>query len=171
MKKMIFALPLLLISGACSHKNMVKSDELAGDTFTTTVPERGIPKRTNYSGRFVLSALAFKMSGDYSDNVAVRVNDSGELTYFPDPADISEKSRPVDLGDGWWLDRQGIGDGYRFTKYTFKEYAALKQVPSRQELLDAIIPGAVVTEVHPFPSIPASEAMDHLSEIKKELND
>lgn len=89
---------------------------------------------------------AFKMSGDYSNNVAITLN-AGKIVYFPAPSDISENSKPTPLGDGWWLNRQGISANSVFTKYTFEEYSKLKQVPSIEELKASIIPGARVTEM------------------------
>lgn len=90
---------------------------------------------------------AFKMSGDYQNNVAITLTPDGTITYFPAPTDITEQSRPVSLGDGWWLNRQGISPNSVFTRYTFEEYSKLKQVPTLQQLKDAIIPGARVTEM------------------------
>ena len=110
-------------------------------------------------------ASAFKMSGDYADNVAITLNADGVITYYPAPSDITESSRPVSLGNGWWLNRQGISPQSRFTRYTFKEYAALSQTPSIEQLKDAIIPGAIITEWKVFP-IPASEALSRLDEIR-----
>ncbi len=164
MKKIVFAIPLLLVSSACTHKSTVKSEEMKDSVVTSmTVTRR--PASGVKPASAVLKASAFRMSGDYSDNVAVGVGADGKLTYFPAPGDISENSAPVDLGNGWWLNRQGVGVGYRFTKYTFGEYSKLDQVPSAQELIDAVIPGAVVTEMRTF-DIPASEAMSHIDELK-----
>ncbi len=90
---------------------------------------------------------AFRMSGDYADNVAVTLDAQGNLTYFPDPRDITADSKPVPLGDGWWLNRQGLSGNSVFTRYTFEEYSKLKQVPSIKELKASIIPGAKVTQI------------------------
>ncbi len=88
---------------------------------------------------------AFKMSGDYADHVAVTLDGAGNLTYYPAPGDITAASAPVKMGDGWWLNRQGLGPGSVFTRWTFAEYAALKETPSQEEIKAAIIPGACVT--------------------------
>lgn len=115
--------------------------------------------------RTVLKASAFKMSGDYADNVAVTLNADGSLAYFPDPSDISEASKPVALGNGWYLNRQGISPRSVFTRYTFEEYSKLKQVPTTEELKAAIIPGARVAGWQQLPYTP-QEAMSRLEEIK-----
>ena len=133
------------------------------DTIEKTVKVKG-----GGTQAFVLKATAFKMSGDYSNNV--RVGKDGRLSYYPAPGDISLSSAPVPLVDGWWLDRQGIGKGYQFTRYTFEEYSQLKETPSAETLLESVIPGAVVTSTRQL-SVPASEAMDRLDEIKRELSE
>ncbi|MDE6026657.1 MAG: hypothetical protein K2G23_01115, partial [Muribaculaceae bacterium] len=83
---------------------------------------------------------------------------------------ISVNSKPIDLGNGWWLNRQGLGPNSVFTRYTYEEYSKLPSVPSQQELKAAIIPGARVSEWRQL-SCPASDAMSHLQEIKAELKD
>lgn len=94
---------------------------------------------------------AFRMSGDYSDNVAITLDSQGNLVYFPDPRDISADSKPTPLGDGWWLNRQGLSGNSVFTRYTFEEYSKLEHVPSIKELKAAIIPGAKVTQIRVLP--------------------
>lgn len=168
MTAVLLALPLSGLLFGCSHKDVVKSDELSGSAMTSMIEPRGIPKKSPAPVSVVLKASVFKMNGDYANNVAVAVDGNGKLTYFPDPSDINQSSCPVEVGDGWWLNRQGIGKGYKFTRYTFEEYSRLEKVPTVTELLDAIIPGAEVTELRTF-DIPASEAMDRLTEIKSLL--
>lgn len=111
-------------------------------------------------------ATAFQMNGDYADNVAITLNADGTLAYFPAPTDITEASRPVDLGNGWWLNRQGISDRSVFTRYTFEEYTKLKQVPPVEELKKAVIPGSAVTLIQELP-VPASEAMQNLDSLRR----
>ena len=110
-------------------------------------------------------ATAFQMNGDYADNVAITLNANGSLAYYPAPTDITETSRPVDLGNGWWLNRQGISDRSVFTRYTFEEYAKLKKAPSAEELKKAIIPGSAVTLMQELP-VPANEAMENLDSLR-----
>ena len=50
------------------------------DTIEKTVKVKG-----GGTQAFVLKATAFKMSGDYSNNVAVRVGKDGRLSYYPAP--------------------------------------------------------------------------------------
>ena len=105
----------------------------------------------------MLKASAFKMSGDYANNVAVTLDDSGNLVYFPAVSDIRAGSKPTSIGDGWWLNRQGLGPNSVFTKWTFEEYMALPATPSPAEIKSAIIKGAEVTEFRQLP-VPAAQA-------------
>jgi len=104
-----------------------------------------------------MKATLFKMSGDYANNVAVTFGPDGNLTYFPAPTDLSAESVPAEVGEGWWLNRQGLGPNSVFTKFTFDEYRALKTVPTPDEIKAAVIPGARVTEFRRL-VLPASEA-------------
>ena len=106
------------------------------------------------------NATAFRMSGDYADNVAITLREDGTLLYYPAPSDLTAQSAPYPLGSGWYLNRQGLGNGSVFTSYTFAEYMALPQAPSQEELLKAVIPGAVVTEIIELPITAADAAAD-----------
>ncbi len=178
MKKLIIPLSVSIIiaTSACSHKNVADNAAVGAQAEQS---EMIISQGKSYRGGAIgyrdskpvnamPKATAFKMSGDYADNVAVTLGPNGEMLYFPAPTDISANSAPVDLGDGWWLNRQGIGAGSCFTKYTFKEYSALKKVPTQSELKEAIIPGAKVTEIRQLP-FSASEAMQNLDSIRSFL--
>lgn len=147
-------LPAAVILSACSQRQQPAAES----QFT---PEPIPAERMHIADlppmNTVLKATAFRMSGDYADKVAVSVGANGQLTYFPAPSDITPASRPVALKDGWYLNRQGLGPGSSFTRYSFEEYAALKAVPSPSELLESIIPDAVVTDFVTL-DIPASDA-------------
>ena len=140
----------ILFLAGCSGKKEIATQQppLVTDRLIGLNDMQALPKAT-----------IFKMSGDYADNVAVTVNASGVLTYFPAPSDLTAASAPVALGDGWYLNRQGLGPGSVFTKWTFEEYSALPAAPSTREIIDAIIPGARVTEFRTLP-IAASEASE-----------
>ncbi len=118
-----------------------------------------------------MRATLFKMSGDYANNVAVTLGPDGRLLYFPAPTDLTDESAPQEVGDGWWLNRQGLGASSVFTKYTFDEYRALKTVPTPEEIKAAIIPGACVTDFRQL-VLPASEARGlEPKELLKYLNE
>lgn len=97
-------------------------------------------------------AVIYRTSGDYNDNVPVTLDTSRTaIISYPAPSDITSASAPVTLADGWLLDRRGISAGSAFTRYTYGEYAALPAVPTRAQLMEAIIPRAIVTEIRRLP--------------------
>lgn len=140
---------LLLSATACRS---------AGEAAAT--PEVTV-KQKMYTGSEVFAvpnATIFRMSGDFADNVGVTLNSDGTLAYYPDPTDLTSLSRPLYLGNGWYLNRQGLGKESVFTSYKFDQYRELKQVPSHSEILNAVIPGAKVTEMKELP-VTYSEAL------------
>jgi len=167
MNKLAYMLPIAAFCMACSHK-AVDTAVYEGTDGPTAVYVKPTPVRGSRPAA-IPKATAFRMSGDYADNVAVTTDQQGNVTYYPAPSDISESSRPVDLGDGWWLNRQGIGENSVFTKYTFNEYMRLKNVPSASELKAAVIPEAKVVEMVKLP-YNINEAASHINEIKDYLN-
>lgn len=147
---------------SCSSKsNIITIPVSQGDSFggPVTLPE---PAPGRYIGpvpsRMLPKATVFKMSGDYADHVAVTLDDKGNLVYFPAITDVNANSAPTAIGDGWYLNRQGLGQNSVFTKWTFAEYHALDKTPTPEEIKDAILPGARVTSFRTL-DVPASEAM------------
>lgn len=167
MKKTLLCLPLVALLAACSPRsNMITVKTTTTTTTTTTTKsesqQTSMPQPeviVSDPAAMVLKASAFKMSGNYAKNVAVTLAPDGSLIYYPAPTDISEASAPVEIGDGWWLNRQGLGSGSVFTKWTFDEYRALKSTPSPAEIKAAVIPGARVTEFRRLP-VSASKAAE-----------
>lgn len=119
---------------------------------------------------YILPATVFQMSGDYADRVGVTLGLDGSLVYFPAPTDVTASSAPYPLGDGWYINRQGIAPNSVFTKWTFDEYAALDKVPSAAEIIEAIIPGAKVTRMEQLP-LNINEAINNPAECAKYLKD
>jgi len=122
-------------------------------------------------------AVVFRANGNYADNVMIRLDDNGNILYYPAVSDISDRSSSLPVGDGWYLDRQGAAlSGTAFLKYTYAEYAALPETPSLAELKAAIIPGAKVIETQVLPLSPAeAEAgpnalKEHLKSTQQTIN-
>lgn len=155
-KTAILACAGLLMLGACSHKT-------TGDQ--TIQPSTAPGMVLGTPAAMLPKATLFKMSGNYADKVAVGYS-NGQLTYYPAPTDISAASAPLEIGNGWWLNRQGLGQNAVFTNWTFAEYAALKKTPSVEEIISNIIPGSRVTEMMKLP-IGMSEALADPSLCKK----
>lgn len=183
MKKILMALAVITMLASCSHhtyvvgngggskdKNPVGFGYSKNDRSESTVPAKvGVKPTGNIeSGKvnFLPNATAFRMSGNYANNVAVTLGPDGELTYFPAPSDITADSEPIELGEGWWLNNQGLGPNSVFTKYTFAEYAALPEAPSPEQIKLNIIHGAKVTDFMELP-MKIGEANQNLEAVKE----
>lgn len=105
-------------------------------------------------------AVAYRMSGDYSDNVPVTLAADGAIISYPAPGDLTDRSAPLPLADGWWLDRRGISANSVFTRFTYSEYRALPAAPTPAELKASIIPGARVTVTLQLPMTVAEATAD-----------
>lgn len=105
-------------------------------------------------------AVAYRMSGDYADNVPVTLAPNGTIISYPAPGDLTDRSAPILLGDGWWLDRRGISANSVFTRYTYSEYRALPAAPTPAELKASVIPGARVTVTLQLPMTVAEATAD-----------
>lgn len=138
MKTILALIPALVISMTACRSTSTATGET---TLPATHPTGAMP-----------NAVVYQTNGDYADNVPVSLNEEGTaLVSYPDPHDISAKSRPIELADGWLLDRRGITPTSAFLSYTYKEYAALPSCPSPEELMSRIIPGSHVTEIRVLP--------------------
>lgn len=105
-------------------------------------------------------AIVYRTSGDFNDKVPVTLSAAGEITNFPSPTDLGPDSAPVDLGNGYLLDRRGINRNTVFTTYTYADYRALPEAPSIARLKSAIIPGSCVTEIIELPVNVSKAAAD-----------
>lgn len=157
MKTFGFILSLLILLPAvvsCNKKETTREEQpiVLSPVIREGKPAQAMPKAT-----------IFTMTGEYADKVGVTLNPDGSLRYYPAPSDITENSAPCPLKDGWYLNRQGLSANSVFTKWTFEEYAALPATPSREEIIDAIIPGARVAEMVEIP-VSISQAMSDPAE-------
>lgn len=169
MKKMLFLGLVLAIFSACSnttHSYIVKTSGPSAAPAVSAETQTAVKIKKELRNQSLPNATAFRMSGDYANNVAVTLGPNGQLTYFPAPTDITADSEPISLGNGWWLNCQGIGQNSVFTKYTFAEYASLATVPTPEQIKASIIPGARVTQMVELP-FKASEAVNNIDEVKK----
>lgn len=106
-------------------------------------------------------AVVYRMSGDCADLVPVTLTADGKrVASYPAPTDLNEGQRPVALGDGWWLDRRGIGPYSVFTDYTYEEYEKLGQAPSADELMKHMAGECKVTRIMYLPVTASQAAAD-----------
>lgn len=107
-------------------------------------------------------AIVYQVSGDNCmDLVPITLSADGKkVVSYPAPSDLNEGQTPIDLGDGWWLDRRGIGPTSVFTTYTYEEYAAMKTPPTIEQLLKHIDRKAHITRMIELPITAAYAAQD-----------
>lgn len=169
MKKSVLFLFIMALTVSCSHHTYTVKSKTgdAQNSQSADTPDNRVQVLPTMWGPIKINpnATAFRMSGNYSNNVGVTLSPDGVLTYFPAPTDITADSEPIDLGNGWWLNCQGLSPHSVFTKYTFAEYASLPEAPSAQQIKMDIIPGARVTQLIELP-MKLNEALENLDEVK-----
>lgn len=162
MQKKIFAIAFasLMLCACASQKEEEKVVE------TITVSGKVTPGRTlrqiggNIPTQDLPRAVVYKMSGNATiANVPVQVNSQGEIVSFPAPSDLNG-CEPIELENGWLLDRRGVSENTVFTTYTYAEYSKLTTPPTLDELKAAIIPDAKVVDIHRLSMTPAEAAAD-----------
>ncbi|MCM1319336.1 MAG: hypothetical protein NC217_03020 [Muribaculaceae bacterium] len=107
-------------------------------------------------------AIVYQTDGDNAmDLVPITLSADGKtIVSYPAPSDLNEGQTPIDLGDGWWLDRRGIGPNTVFTTYTYEDYEAMKQAPSIKDLMNHIDRNAHITRMIELPITAAEAAAD-----------
>lgn len=156
---LIAAIGVAAISGCSSSRNSAATTPQASESAESTQKLQLKLNRNDLNkpiiGHGNISALpkaiVYKTSSDFSNNVPVTVSESGELLSYPAPTDILAEATPVRLSNGWLISRVGINQNSVFTTFTFNEYRQLKQTPSHDELLKAIIPNSRVTATMQIP--------------------
>lgn len=109
----------------------------------------------------VAHATVYRTSVPVDSFVAISLNQARTAVQsFPAPGDVSAASVPLQLPDGWLLDRRGIGPNTAFIRLTYTQYAALPTAPSTAELMSLIIPDARVTDVLRLSMTPQQAAAD-----------
>lgn len=107
-------------------------------------------------------AVVYRTNGDFIHNVPITLSaDRKQIISYPAPSDLSASSLPVELNDGYLLDRRGISANTAFTKYTYDEYSRMTTAPSLKELKEAIIGGAEVVEIVVLP-MTLTQALDNI---------
>lgn len=150
---LIAAAGALVALGGCSASRKQPAPGIAPAAVTTTPLEKPLQAMPR--------AVIYKTAGNFNQNVPVQAGPGGKIISYPAPTDVSpERSEPLQLADGFLLDRRGISTRSRFTRYTYAEYAALEQAPTEAELIKAIIPGTQITEMYTLPMTPSEAAAD-----------
>jgi len=92
--------------------------------------------------------LIYKTRKDYKRYVPVQLSaDKKSIVSYPDPADITDAGRPVQLHRGYVLDKRGVGLNTAFLKLRYEEYAGLRFAPSTDDLYNLILDKDPITEL------------------------
>lgn len=147
--------------GCGSGRDMVKAPVAVPD-------DAPIAGGTPVSASELPRAIIYKTSGDYRDNVAIQLDAGGNVVSYPAPGDL-RGSAPIEVADGFLLDRRGISRNTAFTTYKRAEYMSLPAAPTPSQLKAAVIPGAHVTALYTLP-MTTSEAVADTAAVNRYIN-
>lgn len=153
----------LFLAGCCGKKE-------AAQTTATTTSTAGAGQLSQAAAAGVAATshvLVYRTKGDLKNNVPIMLSGDGKtILSYPHPKDLRATdglSVPVELENGWLLDRRGIGMNTAFLGMTYSEYAALENAPSLTEL------DAAITDRDPLTDLcdcgPRSAFMDPVAQI------
>ena len=93
--------------------------------------------------------IIYKTKKNYDKNVGILLSDDKKtIIGYPHPTDVSARSYPTPLKNGYLFDNRGIGKNVAFISLTYEEYAALKTSPSLTELLNMVIDNDPLEEMY-----------------------
>jgi hypothetical protein len=96
--------------------------------------------------------IIYKTKADYFLHVPVNMTqDRKSLSSYPAPGDVfyaGDLALPVQLEDGYLLDRRGINELSAFTKWTYYEYSRLPNTPSQAEIMNMLLDTDPFTEIY-----------------------
>ena len=96
--------------------------------------------------------IVYKMKADYSSKVPVMLSaDGNAIVSYPGTRDIYYKGDlaiPVQLTDGYYLDRRGIGPEVAFLSLSYEEYRNLDMEPTSETLKGLILERDPILEMY-----------------------
>lgn len=163
---LLMALMMVMASACSSSKDAGKITSAASTVRTTSGVTTNSASSRNTTA--LPKAVIYQMNGDYAQYVPITLSRSGkQVISYPAPTDLNANSTPLDLGNGWWLDRRGgIGSNTAFLDYTYDQYRALKQSPTADELMNHILTNAKVSKFETLP-ITLNEALQDPSKLQQ----
>lgn len=142
MKILIFFLIIGLAMNSCRTQQKV-SKECTDKAASQAAPQLNVTALAH--------VFIYKTKKEYSNNVPVTLSDDKtRIVSYPHPSDLIAGDKlvaPTPLHNGYWLDNRGIHKNVAFLKYSYEEYAKLKEVPSLEELLNSIVDKDPLTEL------------------------
>ena len=136
MRKLLF-IPFVAAVAACNSTRPADAVPAVSQSASSMTGYHALPR-----------AVVYKTNVPCYDNVAISLNATrSSVLSYPAPSDVSAASAPLQLPDGWLLDRRGLGPNPAFISLTYKEYSALKTPPSPDELMKMVLPDVYVTDL------------------------
>lgn len=87
--------------------------------------------------------IVYKTKADYRDKVPILLSEDGKTVLsYPAPNDLfigDELAQPIELYDGYLLDRRGIGPRVAFLDISYMAYARLPKAPSLKDLMGMLL--------------------------------
>jgi len=87
--------------------------------------------------------IVYKTKADYRDKVPVLLSEDGKkIVSYPAPSDLfigKELAKPIELYEGYLLDRRGIGPRVAFLDISYLAYARLPTTPSPEDLMGMLL--------------------------------
>lgn len=96
--------------------------------------------------------IIYKTKADYFLQVPVTMTqDRKSLASYPAPSDVfyaGDLALPMQLEQGFYLDRRGINELSAFTKWTYYEYSRLPKTPTQEEIMNMMLDTNPFTEIY-----------------------
>ncbi len=141
-----------LAACACSSQKSAPAETTEQQPAVEAPENMIVGGETRPGANYMPKGRIYRTTVPCADLVPVTLNgERTALVSFPAVTDVGTWSTPLHLADGWLLDRRGITPNSAFTRYTYTEYAALKQTPTPAELMAAIMPEARVADIVELP--------------------
>lgn len=136
----IIVLSALTISFSCCNRKTVSGKEEKKEYRAAITTEAGPP------------VIVYKTKENYNELVPVILSaDKKEVISYPAPGDLyyqGDLAYPLELGDGYLLDRRGINEYVAFIEMTYTEYAELDKAPTPEELFKIILDDDPLLEMY-----------------------
>lgn len=142
MKALVFFSIIALTMSGCKVQQK-NSKEMSNKASAKVAPQPFVSAQAR--------VVIYKTAKDYRNNVPVTLSDDKTtIVSYPHPSDLflgEGLALPASLHNGYLLDNRGISKNIAFLKYTYSEYAGVKEVPTLQELQRSIIDKDPLTEL------------------------
>ncbi len=119
---------------------------------TACKPNQQAMTSKNSASMATAPVIIYKTKADYTLQVPVTLTqDKKGLASYPAPSDVfygGDLAIPVQLEQGYMLDKRGINELSAFTKWTYYEYSRLAKTPDQSEIMNMLLDKDPFTEIY-----------------------